>query len=440
MSTHDEPPIPSTAWMMNAPDRAAPAPINQPTERARRGPKMIPWVGCPLFSTEDLAEVPETATLGIRFAILWNGEKVPFQRKLSSVHITLPDILTMWGPATYIASLHDMDPSANGLGIRGKPLAEKTFVVTSRDPTAIGEQAWPVDLHAPETPVSMREEAERREAIRSGELDPLALHQSAPILSDVSPTMPHQSAYASVGSEPVPPAPPYPAPPGQWWIQTPTGWTLGGMSGGLAQPQAPQQGGGLAAFFAKDPEEILKTITGLVGLAKGIGLIGGGGSTEAAERIRQESENARALAQQAHDQRMEELRFQHQQLLAIKTSSAPVADAAAIEAKLRAEYLAKEVETLRQEARAAKAAPPPKPFDLGEELAKAKAMAESLGYARKGSTSGDPAPPTVMEQIADVLSTPGGRGIAMMAASKLLEVPIPADEPPPPAPPTPTEG
>jgi len=375
---------------------------------------MVAWQGCPLIPADDLAEVPESATLRIRVCVSWDGEIVPFDRKPFELSVmTLTHIQKRWGPATYVAQLFDVDPQAPGSGLKGKPLAQRTYEIRARGELDIGDEAWPINAGAAEVPITMKDEFERRSIIRDGTEDP---HAAAP---QQGTQVVSQSAYDS--SHPPTQAPQ--AAPAQ-----------GGQPQFAFQTQqfaAPQSGFG--GFLAgKSPEEILLLAAGAMKLFKEITGDGGKGAADA-ERIRGEFEMRRQEATAAHESRMEEMRFAHQQLLAA-SAPRPVEnpiDPEAIRAKVQAEFLQREMDAMRAEMRAAKAAPPVRQLSVMEEVEKITKTAEALGY-KKGGHAPDLLPPTLSEQIGDVLSTPGGKMIAGMLISKALDVPVPPDAPEPP--------
>jgi hypothetical protein len=394
----------------------APPERPQPAEKMKRGPRMVPWQGCSLIPADDLAEVPADATLRVRLCVSWDGEIVPFDRKLFDLSaLTIAHVQKRWGPATYVAQLYDVDPQAQGSGMRGKPLAQRTYEIRARGEFDIGDESWPINISAAEVPLTMKDEFERRCLLRDG------VEEGSPQAAQAATQVTSSAAYAPpahvVQNAQAPQAPQAPqVAPGQFAFQ-PT----------------PPPPAGVGSFLAgKSPEELIMLATGVMKLFREINSDGGKGAAEA-ERIRGEYEMRRQEATAAHEARMEELRFQHQQMLAA-SAPRPVEnpiDPEAIRAKVQAEFMQRELDAMRAEMRAAKAAPPVRPMSVMEEVEKITKTAEALGYKRGGHAPELP-PPTISEQIGDVLSTPGGKMIAGMLISKALDVPVPPDAPEPP--------
>jgi hypothetical protein len=291
--------------------------------------------------------------------------------------------------------------------MRGKPLAQRTYEIRARGEFDIGDESWPINISAAEVPLTMKDEFERRCLLRDG------VEEGSPQAAQAATQVTSSAAYAPpahvVQNAQAPQAPQ--VAPGQFAFQ-PT----------------PPPPAGVGSFLAgKSPEELIMLATGVMKLFREINSDGGKGAAEA-ERIRGEYEMRRQEATAAHEARMEELRFQHQQMIAA-SAPRPVEnpiDPEAIRAKVQAEFMQREMDAMRAEIRAAKAAPPVRPMSVMEEVEKITKTAEALGYKRGGHAPDLP-PPTISEQIGDVLSTPGGKMIAGMLISKALDVPVPPD-------------
>ena len=409
------------------------SPLIQDDERAREvrtrrsSPKGVPFEGCPLFSSDEIGEIPENATPRIRLGIYSDGDEIWFNRRPFPTAITVAEIQKRYGPWRYCAQLWDVNPSVPGSGLKAKLSKVKTVEIRSRALDDIGEEPWPIDMNSPELPQAVRAEAERRAPFWPGAERDAAMLAEAQQAQQQSPGTLALDPYAIGGQQAqATGAPPCPAPPGHCWTWAQgSGWALLPVPGAGAQPAA----GGLGGLLAgKSLEELAGTAVMLAKVWKEIS--GGGAASAEAEERRHANEMQLKLAQQAHDVRMAELNAQFAQM---NRAQAPAVDAEAVRAKVMVDVQAREISELRAEMRAAKNAKHEDASGLGDimkRVEEAKKVASVFGM-----TKGGPAveKPTSIDQIIDALDTPAGKSIAEMILSKVLDVPVPAPSPAAPA-------
>ena len=429
--------------------------------KGHREPRLVPWSGCPLFPAQEVPQIPAGAQLCIVLCLLCDGEEVPFERSPLKTSLKAENIRARWGPWMYVAHLHVVDPSAPG-GL-GQRIASKELVIRSRDADDVGTEPWPIDLEKPEIPRTLHMEVERRAEIRGevsgdgGGYDPQTSAGRGYDARGYEPQAYGARGYGGRGGDrsrggrrPLPmDAGGYEVDPGEGYDgedeedddmprrRPPSGFMWARVRGvwalvegdGEDDPLASRRGAGtgrgrpgggmLAAFLERPPEEVLAIVAGGAKLLKEF-LGTGNRDTSADDRIRAEMELRKHEATLAHDAHLKNL--EAQQALA-RPAPAPQVDVQEIRRQAlneaRLEALHNETLRLRQELeRAGTQKPASGGGDIVSEFKRIRAEAEALGILKQAG--GPQTPPTTLEQIADLLSTPGGTQIATMALGKML--------------------
>lgn len=433
--------------------------------KGHREPRLVPWSGCPLFSVQDVPQIPAGAQLCIVLCLFCDGEEVPFERSPLKTSLKTENIRARWGPWTYIAHLHVVDPSAPG-GL-GQRIASKEILIRPRDPEDVGSEPWPIDLEKPEIPRTLHLEVERRAEIRGevsgdgGGYDPQISANRGYDARGYEPQAYGARGYGGRGGDrsrggrrPLPmDAGGYEADPGEGYDgededddmprrRPPSGFVWARVQGmwalveddGEGDPLASRRGAGagrgrpgggmLAALLERPPEEFLALIGGGAKLLKEF-LGAGNRDTSADDRIRAEMELRKHEATLAHEAHLKNLEAQQalNRPAPVQVNPEEIRRQALVEARLEA--MQAETVRLRQELeRAGAAKPAAGGGDIVSEFKRIRAEAEALGILKHAN--GPQTPPTVLEQVADLLATPGGSQIATMAIGKMLGA-----EPPP---------
>jgi hypothetical protein len=168
----------------------------------------------------------------------------------------------------------------------------------------------------------------------------------------------------------------------------------------------------------RPPEEVLTVLAGGAKLLKEF--LGGGRDSAADERLKHEFEYRKHEAQLAHEAFLKNLEAQQ---AANRPAPAPQVNVEEIRRQAlneaRLEALQTETHRLRQELeRAGSPKAAAGSGDIVSEFKRIRAEAEALGILKQAG--GPQTPPTMLEQVADLLSTPGGTQIATMALGKML--------------------
>ena len=424
--------------------------------KAQREPRLVPWAGCPLFSPQD---VPRGVTPGVQHCIviglLCAAELVPFNRSPLQITARPADILERWGPWKYFVRLCEVDPNAPG-GM-GKEVASKELVFRSRGADDVGAEPWPIDMTSPDLPRSLLAEVERRAAIRGDEVDDgsgggggggydprgygargydarggysprdyggsrgRGVRRGAPIDAE------GYEVEDPDGDEDDPDEMPRRRPPpGFAWAQVRGVWALVEDEGGEDYLSSRRRaargpsGGWLEGLMSRPPEEMLAVLAGGAKLLKEF--LGGGRDSAADERLKHEFEFRKHEAQLAHEAFLKNLEAQQaaNRPAPVQVNPEEIRRQALNEARL--ESLVAETNRLQRELERAGSQKPSAAHggDIVSEFRRVRAEAEALGILK--AAGGTQTPPTMVEQVADLLSTPGMSQIAVMAAGKMLGV------------------
>jgi hypothetical protein len=396
------------------------------------------------------------------FSLLCAGEEVAFNRPPLQTTARPSDILDRWGPWKYAVRLCQVDPSAPG-GI-GKCVAKKELAFRSRGPEDVGAEPWPIDMSSQELPRALVAEVERRAEIRGDEVDvgggggvvgggydprgysprgydarggysprgydargDRGVRRGAPI--DVDGYEEGDQGDEGDEGDERDEMPRRRPPPGYVWGRVRGVWALVEDEGeGGEDYLSPRRGGArgrppggwLEGLMNRPPEEVLTVLAGGAKLLKEF--LGGGRDSAADERLKHEFEYRKHEAQLAHEAFLKNLEAQQ---AANRPAPAPAPQVNVEEirrqAMIEARLESMQAETLRLRQELERAGVPKAAAGSGDivsEFKRIRAEAEALGILKQAG--GPQTPPTVLEQVADILSTPGGTQIATMALGKML--------------------
>lgn len=470
MSTHDNDYRPMGGDLAAPRDASGIDPVLDPRAvrpREPRGPRMVRWGGCPFVSVEEVAEVPAGADLRLRIGVFVDGEEVWFERKPFPISVKPADLHKRFGPGTYVVQLVAVDPTAPGSGIRAT-VYTKHVEIRARGEADVGREAWPVNTSSAETPRALIDEMDRRAQIRgdvgdgydanAGGYGGYGAQQGYAPNAYLGARRGGTEAQNYEEEEEDEYGPRDRPPEGFAWTRLRGRWVLVQADEAEEEDYLAQRGGRgrrggsvgsfLGTLLDRPVEESLALVAGGMKLFKEI--FGAGQSADAAkaaaDAAKAAAEAERMRVEKEFELRKLEIANQQQTFLKqleVQQAARPVAplvDPEAIRrqalAEARAEAMQKELSRLAgelQTARSAKVDPPP---DVVTQIQRVKQQAEALGLLKN---NGGPTPPaSFLEQMADLLATPGGAAIAEKLATKALGLDA-APAPPAPAPPAPAQ-